>query len=117
MSTPSSAASHYRRIRYEPAWEVDLARLRGGKPAPAEIDEIISEIEPVLSRLCEEYPLVNGTNFRVMSIVAARGLPRLDAWFQVESEECVVCFRLEEVIVAEEEDDDGDDDADVAEAN
>lgn len=108
MSTPSSAASHYRGIRYEPTWEQDLERWREGKPAPAEIDEVIGEIEPVLARICEEYPRVNGTEFRVLSIVSARGLPRLEAWFVVESDECVACYHLE-AAVADDKDDGGDD--------
>ena len=110
MSTPSSAADHYRDIKYDAAWEKDLTVLRNGAQAPAAIDEVISEIEPILARLCEDYELVNGTDFRVMNIVAARGLPKLQAWFQIESDECVCCYRLEAAVENEEDDDSDEED-------
>jgi hypothetical protein len=102
LNSPSNLASHYRGVRYETTWERDLERLRDGVAAPAAIDEVVSEIEPVLSRLGENYPVVGDGPFRVMSIVAARGLPKLEAWFVVEDEKCVACYRL--MKVAEDED-------------
>lgn len=103
-------APRYRGVRYEPSWEQDLDRLRAGQPPPAPVDEVISDVEPVLSRIADLYPLVADSPFRVLNIVSARGLPALTVWFRIESDECVACLHLEEAPVAAEEDEGSSDD-------
>lgn len=93
-----------RDVRFEPTWEDDLERLRGGQPAPAAIDEVVGELSVVLASLAEAYAPVGGTPFRKLDIVAARGLPALTAWFRIEDDARVACYHLDEVADDAEED-------------
>jgi hypothetical protein len=103
-----SAAAHYRDVQWHSTWEEDLVHLRAGHAAPAAVDEVISEVEPILARTCENYPIVADTGFRVMNVVAARGLPKLEVWFRIEDKQKVCCYRLVDTKDAEEEDDSND---------
>ncbi len=94
----------FRDVRFEPTWEEDLARLRGGSPAPAPIDEVVGELSVILGSLADTYPTVGGTPFRKLDVVSARGLPALTAWFRIENDECVACYHLDEVTEEAEED-------------
>lgn len=94
----------FRNVRFEPTWETDLERLRGGNPSPAPVDEVVGEISVILGALADEYPPVGGTPFRKLDVVSARGLPALTAWFRIESDECVACYHLDEVVEEAEED-------------
>ncbi len=94
----------FRDVRFEPTWEDDLARLRGGSPAPAPVDEVVGELSVILGSLADTYPPVGGTPFRKLDVVSARGLPPLTAWFRIESDECVACYHLDEVLEEAEED-------------
>jgi len=95
----------YRNVRFETTWEADLERLRNGDDPPALVDEVVGEIDWVLSRLADSYKPVDGTQFRFLNIPGVRGLSSLTAWFVIESDECVVCYKLEEVLYSAEEDD------------
>jgi hypothetical protein len=94
-----------RSIIWEPSWEADIDHLRAGKKAPAPIDEVIESIEFVLSNIADDYPGVGTTDFRVLLIRTARGLPELEAWFRIEEDDSIHCYRVIPVERAEEEDD------------
>lgn len=94
----------YRDVRFEPTWEADVERLRGGHPAPAPIDEVLEKFDFIVSRAAEQYPEVPGTDYRVMEIAPARGLPRLNAWFRVAEDGVVSAEHVEEAETEGEED-------------
>lgn len=77
------------------SFEEDLRSLGGGGDAPTSVDRILEEVDLVLGRMCEDYPPVAGTDFRVMNTVAALDLGPMSLWFKIEDDEKVACYHLE----------------------
>lgn len=98
--------SRRRDVSFERTWEASLAKLRGGQPPPAPIDEVLEDFDWTVARIGDQYYRVGGTDLRVVEIPPAKGLPRLNAWFSIGADEMVHAIEVE-VVESEREEDEG----------